>query len=451
MKLLVAARAMGPDGTSEGICTAKALHLLERLGHDVTCLTNDPRLEAADDTAGLGRGARGLRQVVGVPWTGARVLWFPSHERSGLPLHGRALDKADAALAYSTGFYSVVWQRVAAWRRALARVVAEEQPDLVLVRGAGGCFDPHMACATLPDLRWVAHYHDPWPLSDYPQPYRHRQPIIDGHARRWNRRILRRATAVAFPSRRLAEWQCGHAGVRPAAVEVVPHAGFDDDALAALDLASTPPERAGEHRARDVVWLLHAGSLLTPRNPTQLLEALADHDAAPDRRGPRLGLRQMGSVSQQVLDSERFAAVRVRLERRGLLQLDQTRTSYRQALARQRGADVNLVLERGRPECPFFPAKLADLLSARRPVVALSPLASVTRDLLADHPAVADLDDPGGVRAALRLVADAAARGALDELVPGPAEVATVEPVAVADALDRVVRRYARPAAAAAR
>src|SRR6185312_12748982 len=75
------------------------------------------------------------------------------------------------------------------------------------LRSAGIEFQAHVAMAELsPLVPWIAYYHDPYPYSLYPEPYCKRSPIISGRQEAGHRKIVRGASALAFPSRRLLEW-----------------------------------------------------------------------------------------------------------------------------------------------------------------------------------------------------------------------------------------------------
>jgi hypothetical protein len=89
------------------------------------------------------------------------------------------------------------------------------------------------------------------------------------------------------------------------------------------------------------------------------------------------------------------------LERDGVLHCLDQRVSYAEAAAASRAADCLLIIEAHAAESPFFPAKLADCVHFGKPILAITPDASVTSDVLGvDHPLrVAPQDAAGAARA----------------------------------------------------
>jgi hypothetical protein len=70
----------------------------------------------------------------------------------------------------------------------------------------------------------MAHYHDPYPGSLYPAPYRQHVALQSPMQEHMHRRIVKSAHALTFPSQRLLEWVlCGELEKERRKAFVVPH------------------------------------------------------------------------------------------------------------------------------------------------------------------------------------------------------------------------------------
>ena len=439
MKILVTTRLLDTWSTSEGTCTVKFCDLLSERGHEVLCLNGDDSLPPGP-LAWLPECT--IIALAGAPPEPVSVLG----ERWPRRLARLVDQKADAARAYATGFSRA--QRVARrrWRDGLTAAIAAHRPDVVFIRGAGQDFSPHLAMTELAERAagtgpaWVAHYHDPWPLSLYPEPYARREGSIGWFQERANRRILRAAGAVTFPSRRLADWEASLAGVALGErAVVVPHQGVGADLWAAVS-AITPPAPAPD----DQLTLVHAGLLNRQRDPQPLRDALARRLARRAGDGARsdVHLRLLGSLDPKLTGTDRWAESVEHLQARGALELDDRRVSYAESIAAVRHADVGVVVAVGHPESPFFPAKLADLVSLGGPLLVLAPTASSPADIIGlDHPGFAAIDRPDEIDRALDALVDARRLGTLDRFTPPVAAVRLVSPDGVGAAIDRAIER----------
>ncbi len=414
MKLLLTAKWLGLCKTSEGICTSKVIRALAEAGHEVLCLTSDP---AFADQAGW----------FSLPWLGTarvRQLEQPGAAKTSKlnralnavsSLHTGLADKLGAAVTYTTGYNANVWQEVARWRAVLGDVVRTEQPDLLYVRGAGLGFEPHLALlqgrAPLP---WIAHYHDPFPLSLYPEPYRKRQPLISRRQEALHYEIIRQAGALTFPSQRLLEWVLrGSLARHRAKAYAVPHLAMALPGDGPPQTEAEPPEqcRLASHNFN----VVHVGNLLAERQPWGLLEGFLQFIGEDTRRKQFARLVFVGGAHPAHTNAERWQAIAAHPNIQNLNQ----RVSYAQSLDLLNAAAVAVLLEANAPESPFFPAKLADYLWLDKPILALSPKASVTADLLgADYPLLVSPEDSAGVKRALETAWEKWEDGALKALSP---------------------------------
>jgi glycosyltransferase involved in cell wall biosynthesis len=373
MKILVTVKFLGLDHTSEGVCSAKFLYSLLEAGLEVVCLA------AAQSVVPEKLRCHGewLKSVKLIP------VGHPPAQTSGGPPALRAPGnwagrfcrrKLGALIVYGTGLAPETWAEIRLWKEMLRKTITRERPDLVFVRGAGTGFEPQMAMAGPgAAVPWVANYHDPFPISLYPEPYRRRFFMASAMQERWNARIIEAADWVSFPSERLLRWMlrgklapCRGKGV------VIPHI------VGELPMAPDYRAAATVVQEPDRFVILHAGSLLEPRQPWGLIEAFRRFAAKDPARSDKAELLFVGGINRFHKADPRWAgAVRTQ----GVRFIEE-RVTYAHSLELLRQAAVAVVLEAENAESPFFPAKLADCLLCRKPILALSPAESVASDIL---------------------------------------------------------------------
>ena len=197
MKILITSEALTLEHTSEGICTSKFVWALHKAGFDLRVLTSDPNINKDEKT-------------FSVSWlNNLSIQHIQQYSQGENKTTGNRVvfNKLDALYAYLTGWNLSTWKNIYLWRRAIYENVKQFKPDLVFVRGAGSSFQPHMAMVIGKfKVPWVANYHDPFPLSLYPEPYRRVTPVLSAQQEKHHRRILQKADALSFPSERLMNW-----------------------------------------------------------------------------------------------------------------------------------------------------------------------------------------------------------------------------------------------------
>lgn len=439
MRILVAAKELRLDRGSEGICSSKFVLALSRAGHEVSCLTSED-VPAGEDLSGFS-----------LPWLkSVRIKHINAHRDGGVWTRLAGLSeslaatgkpgayagrKLDGAFVYGTGYRPRVWRQVDCWSHAIRREAEKERPDLIFLRGAGDGFEPHMAllkgrCA----VPWVANYHDPFPISLYPEPYRSRSPLISDRQESIHRRIIAAADALTFPSRRLLEWvlRGDLEGYRSKAL-VIPHLATE------LPVPPSSGGKAGLPSLRsDDFNIIHTGTLLGPRDPRALLRGFLEfvnQDGEKRRRARLIFVGRIIGENRQLLASDEWSRLK---EGGGLIFLDE-RVSYHQALDISGAATAVVLLEADSPESPFFPAKLTDYLWLRKPILALSPARSATGDILGpDYQLRVAPADSRGVTMALNTLWRHWAAGRLDELVPAQSLLNSISEATVRAQLEAI-------------
>jgi hypothetical protein len=376
MKVLVTAKALDLDRTSEGICTTKFLYCLVQAGMEVACLA-PPAMLAPDVLRCHGQWLNQVKLIPVEPWFPNRDTVPPPVTRAldpGKRISAWVKNKADALIAYGTGFSALSWAEVRLWRKALRAALASQRPDILFVRGAGQGFEPHLAMAGLGAATpWIANYHDPFPISLYPAPYRRHFFVMSRMQEKWNARIMRTADRVSFPSERLLRWMLsGKLGSLRRKGVVIPHIAGE------VPLAAQEPNGAKVELDPARFLLIHAGTLLEPREPWGLFEAFRRFVAKEPARAASAELLLVGTVSRRHKADPRWREI---TQSQGI-RVVEDRISYPRAMRLLRRASVVVVLEADAGGSPFFPAKLTDYLLSRKPILALSPLNSVVSDIL---------------------------------------------------------------------
>lgn len=402
----MAARLVNPDRSSEGICTTRYMRALRDLG-DVVCVTSDESL------APSARGCESKEALIPVEpqWDAPPMYWFDSHQVEAR--RARGFREMSLVSYLATGLSALEVPAIAGWIRALRAAKNEVRPDVVVARGAGECMDPLVACALM-GTEWIGHIHDPWPLSYYPDPYRGRG-VGSAQRERLCRWMLGRAQKLVFPAGELASWMQYQTGL---AIEsksvVVPHAGEE---------SRRDTSRRTDRPAGSVLWLTHAGTLLTPRDPTSLLEAILRHNRRQGAGGVKIGFRQVGGIGRPVEQSVPYRELSRQLRGEGLFKESSERLSMDESLDLISDSEMALILERGRPVAPCLTLKLADLATIGVPIFAASPRWSVTRSILgAGHSTAGCLDDPKELDQALDSASDLATAGGLTSCAVGREE-----------------------------
>lgn len=396
--VLLAAKRLDPDATSEGICTSRALHAMVDAGLDARVVTSDE----SSDAAGLRRG---------LPWfTGPleHVDTLPRRPTRGL--RRRAWSAVDLAGTWVDGHPTWYRRSVASWRHALERAIAVHAPEVIVTRGAGGGFEPHLAMVAFdPGLPWIAHYHDPWPAIRWPAPYR---PAATRALRRQeagHEQVLARADLLTFPSARLRDWVVGGSSSLEAKAHVVPHVIGPSTTPAGAD-----PALVGVVRERPFT-LVHTGTLLRHRCVGALIDAVAAFSGRDHERERATRLVLAGPADPAAFSGGRTDPAA--LEADGRLVRLTGRVDQASALGLAEAATADVLVEAASSESPFFPGKLADYAGLGRPVLALTPRESVASDLMGEaHPLRVDPDDRDAIERALEVLWEANETGRLDTL-----------------------------------
>ncbi|MBI1792665.1 MAG: glycosyltransferase [Chloroflexi bacterium] len=388
MKILVLTEALALDRTSEGICSSKFVLALRRMRHDVVCLSSEPQFST--------RSGRFF-----VPWLPDIPIFYAyqyaiqkltlSENTSRNAL--RIKQKYHAAWAYVTGWNPDEWNQIKSWNYAINLLIDQEKPDLVFVRGAGQGFFPHMAMTKIhKKVPWIANYHDPFPLSHYPEPYRRVRRLLSWRQEVQNEKILSEASRISFPSQRLLNWMLqGKLQKYRFKATVIPHLAMD---LPSSEDSENVPEELILNP--DHFNLVHTGTLLGPRQPWALFQAFQKIIEIDPEFSHKAHIYLIGKVNSHHKTDMRWQNILSMPQ----VKIFEGRLSYHQSLTLAKTSSALILLEAASVESPFFPAKLADYLWTGKPIIALSPVLSTTADLLGkNYLLLANPDDVDDIKA----------------------------------------------------
>lgn len=251
------------------------------------------------------------------------------------------------------------------------RNIDDFDPDLIFTLSKGGSFRPHHALLKMPELhkKWVAYIHDPYPMHLYPRPYAWVEP---GYMQKWEfiQEISRRATFSAFPSQLLKEWMGSYfSGFLESGI-IIPHQIFETQ----INEVEFP-----EYFDPSKFNLLHAGSLLEPRNPKALVTAFkCVLNKFPEAKDQMRLLFLGGNnvfTSWLKIESESCSSIIVS---NGYVPFDNV-------IGMQNCASVNVILEAKSEISPFLPGKFPHCIEAEKPILLLGPNYSETKRLLGNN------------------------------------------------------------------
>lgn len=432
MRILIVSYHLHPDVTAEGICVAKAARALKDAGHDVAILTSthnrikgsysvpttpflrdipvhrveaDPRLLPAWSQIFYGF----ARIPVGNEWIKRRLL-------------GRASAIPNLVLGSSEQEYP--W--VAAAARKIVQLCAATEFDVIHSRLNHNA--SHLAVlAALTRLRthvpWSAHFSDPWPHHLYPDGYKsdvgalarlRSEAILD--------RILKRADSLTFPSERLLRHMLSG-----------PREKYRQKALAVPHLGNFWVD--GPSYSRDDKFkIVFTGLILKQRNPENFFKALRSFlnlHSVPEKIAD---VQFIGHNSKLINDAAG------RYELHGVVTA-KPYCSFEDLWGATRQADVLLLLESPMKEGIFMPSKLADSLSAGRPILALSPAIGTVSDFLSDGGGIrVGPDELDKIENALSDLYQRWQTNRLDELIPSKLLIDRVSPSAVVPVYEAAFR-----------
>lgn len=264
------------------------------------------------------------------------------------------------------------------------------ESPLHVILASGPPFSGFVAAALLSHttrIPLVLDYRDPWTAFDWGDTRhgRRMRSTQNVFAERW---VLRHAKAVIFASESMrAAFVARFGSYLPSILEVITN-GFDE-----------PPVATSRLLERDATSMLYAGHFYGERRLRDLLESLKILEAQHAGRTPRVVVNVYGKVLQTDL---------ARAEELGMASTirEQPRVDHAEIVRRMQDADV-LFLPSGSDVSYAIPYKFFDYLSAKRPILAVTPPGSALADMMSriDCGEVAS-QEPGEIARALERIWD---------------------------------------------
>jgi glycosyltransferase involved in cell wall biosynthesis len=274
-------------------------------------------------------------------------------------------------------------------------------------------------CAKELNLPWIANLNDPWDFHQFPvgiltEDLKNSPGLSDF----WMRRTLRNADLVTYPSDRLRDYQTTLSTI-PHYSQIIPHVG------------SSPVFQENGAKGNGTNFhLVHAGKLgsneFTGRSTAALLKGLRLflNDCIEAKDHTRLTL--VGPEDETTQEHIRHLGLEGTVVSVGP-------TDYEASLTYIQSASACLLVEAEMAEGIFLPSKLVDYISARKPILALSPPVGVIADLVPGGGITrVDARDVRGIRDAIHGLYVDFSRGTLPQRSPSGLQVDQFSPELIA-------------------
>src|SRR5260370_2166459 len=397
-RILCISPDFAPKQDSEAFCSAKFINALAECGAESTVIVHSKADEHIDRSE-MWNCVRAA--VVRIP---------PTLQKNPF-----------ASLVSAIRYQTWLWARWTAETVRQAKQFHQNSPFDVVYSRSLPMFG-HIAgywCAKELDLPWIANLNDPWDFHHFPVGFLNedRKDNI-GLSDFWMRRTFRNADLVTYPSHRLRDYQATLSTI-PHRSEIIPHVGN-----------SEVFQESGVYGNKANFHLVHAGKLgsneFTGRSTAGLLEGLRLflNDYIEARDHTRLTL--VGPEDQ---------ATQQRIRHLGLegTVVSVGRTDYEASLKYIQSATACLLVEAEMAEGIFLPSKLVDYISARKPILALSPRVGVVADLVPGGGITrVDAGDACGIRDAMHGLYVDFSRGTLPQRSPSGLQVDQFSPELIA-------------------
>lgn len=228
-----------------------------------------------------------------------------------------------------------------------------------------------------PELKWTAHFSDPWTLN----PYISYRTVLQRNINKFfEKKILEHAQTITVTSPKTKKLFINDLRVNESKLRVLPHV-FDPDMYPATE------------NKKDKTIIAHTGHIYGLRTIMPLIKALEAE------KPQNIEFHFYGRIKED----EREAAEKRTPE---LFKFFEP-VPFIKSIEVLAQADLLLVIDAPLENSPFFPSKLADYIGAGKPIAALTPESSTTMDILSsltDKPLVADSSDVEGIKKLVRRI-----------------------------------------------
>jgi hypothetical protein len=370
--ILVVCESLRVNGTSSGIVSSTFIKLLYESGCKVTVITEN----------NFDYAVTWLSKDVNV-----RKFDIPIVQKSIID----NIPKVRAIPTYLTGFSKSFRNTLEQYKIEINKELLNQEFNFIYALGSGSSFAPHFALAEMNlTIPFFINIHDPFPMHVYPEPYKKPKNWINTMLEQKFKIVLNKAKGISFPSQLLMNEMAKTFDSIKMKGFVVPHIG--------TTLENLPVEKTFLNIALDKskINILHAGTLLGPRNPKFLLQAIHGLNQEHLDFSERVAFTFIGNVNSalaEIVANSNLENVRFITDR----------MTYQKSIDFINESDVSLVIEAISDFSPFLPGKVADIAFAEKPIIDLSPKHSEVRRLLgSDYPYQSELDDVNAIKEVLQ-------------------------------------------------
>jgi hypothetical protein len=391
---------------AEGQATAKLVKAFVDHGHRVTVLASDTTLVGLEDDSILGCDNDnfcihrvGIQNELGPGmW---RILETKSSKRNVF-----ARLTAIPNLLYGYSILDWIW--IAKVTEYLERIVIENGSYDILHTRMNPPINHFVALRLkkkLRNLAWCAYFSDPWPFHLYPKPYLSSAGrLLRLRLEMKLNQILINASTLIFPSKYLIDHML--MGSR----EKYKHKSYYAPHIGNTWNYVNPPKQ------NQILSIRHAGFLMKERKVEPLYDGLRKFLMLYPGAKSNLRIEFVGRFHDEPEPPN---------DLRGVVRFHEFINPDKIWNWLQDG-DVFLLVEANLKKGIFFPSKLADYLTGRRYILALSPKEGIAADFLAQGGGIVVApEDVDGIAHALSEVYQAWKKGVLGNQVP-PEEVRNV-------------------------
>jgi len=243
--------------------------------------------------------------------------------------------------------------------------------DTILFLSGGFGFTPHRSInkVNTKNNKLLGVFHDPYPMSSYPESFKRGYYWYDIFKRRKLQRSISKLDYVIFPSQRLYEWYLRDYKIDKKKVVIVPHA---------IEFNETLESNTSKSRSLSI---FHSGTLLDQRNPISFLNEISKFNDS-------VNVKFIGGISDLFIEDlkkfkgcENIAIIRKRMP-------------YHIIQEEYKKVDFMLLIESDDKNNPFLPTKFVEYVHHQKPIIALTPENSeVSRLLTKEYPFKAGIND----------------------------------------------------------
>lgn len=364
MKILVLAESLRINTTSSGIVSSTFIKALENNGHVMTCLYEN---------------SQDITEINFFDSVELHPLSYSFRKKSLVDI----IPKMRGLITHARGMHISFKQKVLDWKNSIDTLLNREKFDMIIVLGSGVSFIPHYAMLMLETkIPWLANFHDPYPMSVYPDPYRVKKNFLNCKQEKFTKQIIKKATFVSFPSQYLKDWMQSFFPLLKEKSYILPHVGMELENLPTSEIDDQVDLESNKFN------ILYAGTLLGPRKVNSLFNAFHRFLYHNDEIKKYGVLNILGAIAEEHSDAID------KIKGNNNFNIIKERVSYNRSLELISDADVCLIIEADAVISPFMPGKLADLIYLEKPILALTSKKSETLRILGEeYPFASGVDD----------------------------------------------------------